>query len=92
MAGVGELVRDRTKRGDEDVTRIVDVTPVRWKRIHWLLDLIGAGSKALYTNWLQEETQAWYDGVEVVPIVGLAGLKAGVASRFRCRGTRLPTG
>lgn len=71
VIGVDEHVWQHTKRGDRFVTVIVDLTPVRAKTgPARLLDMVERRSKAVFTAWLQEQTQAWRDRVEVVAMGG----------------------
>ncbi len=76
VIGVDEHVWRHTKRGDKYVTVIIDLTPVREKTgPARLLDMVEGRSKAVFTTWLQGQTQAGRDRVEVVAMDGFTGFK-----------------
>lgn len=76
VIGVDEHVWQHTKRGDNYVTVIIDLTPVREKTgPARLLDMIEGRSKHVFATWLQGRTQAWRDKVEVVAMDGFTGFK-----------------
>ena len=58
------------------VTVIIDLTPVRDRRgPARLLDIVEGRSKAVFTGWLSEQTQAFRDGIEIVAMDGFTGFK-----------------
>jgi len=68
----------RPGQGDLEryVTVIIDLTPVRDRTgPARLLDLVPGRSKAVFTAWLEEQTAAFRDGIEVVAMDGFTGFK-----------------
>ena len=62
------------------VTVIIDLTPVRDKTgPARLLDLVEGRSKAVFTDWLSQQSQAFRDRIEVVAMDGFAGFKTAAA-------------
>ena len=76
VIGVDEHVWRHTRRGDKNVTVIIDLTPVRDKTgPSRLLDMVEGRSKSVFKTWLAARPQAWRDGVEVVAMDGFTGFK-----------------
>jgi transposase len=74
--GVDEHVWRHTRKGDEYVTVIIDLTPIRsGTRPSRLLDMVEGRSKAVFKTWLAGRPQAWRDGVQVVAMDGSTGFK-----------------
>jgi len=72
----------RAGQGDVEryVTVIIDLTPVRDRTgPARLLDLVPGRSKAVFTGWLEEQTAAFRDGIEVVVMDGFTGFKTAAA-------------
>ena len=81
--GVDEHVWRHTRRGDRYVTVIIDLTAIRaGTGPARLLDMVEGRSKAAFTTWLSERTQAWRDSVEVVAMDGFTGLKTAAAEEL----------
>jgi transposase len=58
------------------VTVIIDLTPVRdGTGPARLLDMVPGRSKAVFTDWLSQQSQAFRDGIEVVAMDGFTGFK-----------------
>ena len=75
--GFDEHVWRHTRRGDNYVTVIIDLTGIRnGTGPARLLDMIGGRSKQAVKAWLADRPQAWRDGVEIVAMDGFAGFKA----------------
>ena len=67
VLGVDEHVRRRTKRGDEYVTVIIDLTPVRDGTGPARLPGVAPGrSKKVLKTWLAARDESWRQKVEVV--------------------------
>lgn len=74
--GVDEHVWRHTRRGDNYVTVIIDLTPVREKRgPARLLDMVEGRSKRVFSEWLAARPQAWKDQIEIVAMDGFTGFK-----------------
>lgn len=83
VIGVDEHVWRHTRRGDNYVTVIIDLTPIReGTGPSRLLDMVEGRSKQVFATWLQERTQEWRDGVEVVAMDGFSGFKSAVAEEL----------
>ncbi len=73
----------RTRRGDKHVTVIIDLIPVRGGTgSARLLDMVQGRSKAVLKTWLNTCGKAWREGVEVVAMDGLTGLKTAAAEQL----------
>jgi len=67
VLGVDEHVWRHTKRGDEYVTVVIDLTPVRdGTGPARLMDVAPGRSKKVFKTWLAQRDQAWREQVEVV--------------------------
>lgn len=83
VIGVDEHVWRHTRRGDKYVTVIIDLTPIReGTGPSRLLDMVEGRSKQVFATWLQERTQEWRDGVEVVAMDGFSGFKSAAAEEL----------
>lgn len=70
VIGVDEHVWRHTRRGDEYVTVISDLTPVRdGTGAARLLDMVEGRSNAAFSSWLAARPRAWRDGIEVVAVM-----------------------
>jgi len=78
--GVDEHVWRHTRQGDNYVTVIIDLTPVRdGTGPGRLLDMVQGRSKKVFKDWLAARPQAWRDAVEVVAMDGFTGFKTAAA-------------
>ena len=76
VVGVDEDVWRHTRRGDEYVTVVIDLTAVRaGSGPARLLDMVEGRSKQAFKTWLAARDQAWRDQVEVVAMDGFTGFK-----------------
>jgi transposase len=76
VLGADEHVWRHTRRGDEYVTVIIDLTPIRdGTGPARLLDMVEGRSKQAFKTWLADRPQAWRDAVEVVATDGFTGFK-----------------
>jgi len=80
VIGVDEHCWRHPRPGQGDVERyvtvIIDLTPVRDRTgPARLLDLVPGRSKAVFTGWLEEQTAAFRDGIDVVAMDGFTGFK-----------------
>lgn len=76
VIGVDEHVWRHTNRGDKFVTVIIDLTPVAdGTGASRLLDMVEGRSTDVFSTWLQDQTQAFRDRVEVVAMDGFTGFK-----------------
>jgi transposase len=76
VIGVDEHVWRHTRRGDNYVTVIIDLTAVRaGTGPARLLDMVQGHSKQAFKAWLADREQAWRDAVEVVAMDGFTGFK-----------------
>ncbi|MBA3801036.1 MAG: ISL3 family transposase, partial [Geodermatophilaceae bacterium] len=83
VVGVDEHVWRHTRRGDNYVTVIIDLTSVReGTGPARLLDMVEGRSKQAFKTWLSERPQAWRDGVEVVAMDGFTGFKTATAEEL----------
>ena len=75
--GVDEHVWRHTRHGDKYVTVIIDLTPTRTKTgPSRLLAVIEGRSKQAFKSWLEAQTNAFREGVEVVAMDGFTGYKS----------------
>jgi transposase len=80
VIGVDEHAWRHTRRGDKYVTVIIDLTPVReGSGPARLLDMIEGRSKAVFKTWLDAQSSAFRDGIEVVAMDGFTGFKTAAA-------------
>ncbi|MEO9222957.1 MAG: transposase, partial [Mycobacteriaceae bacterium] len=71
VLGVDEHCWRHTRRGDTFVTVIIDLTPVReGTGPARLLDMVEGRSKAVFKTWLDKQSAAFRDGIEVVAMDG----------------------
>ncbi len=74
--GVDEHAWRHTRRGDKYVTVIIDLTPTRTRTgPSRLLAVVEGRSKAAFKTWLETQTAAFRDRVEVVAMDGFTGYK-----------------
>ena len=74
--GVDEHVWRHTRHGDRYVTVVIDLTPTRTGTgPSRLLAVIEGRSKQVFKTWLEAQTEAFRDGVEVVAMDGFTGYK-----------------
>lgn len=75
--GVDEHVWRHTRHGDKYVTVIIDLTPTRTRTgPSRLLAVVEGRSKQAFKSWLQAQTEAFRDRVEVVAMDGFTGYKS----------------
>jgi transposase len=80
VIGVDEHAWRHTRRGDKYVTVIIDLTPVRdGTGPARLLDMVEGRSKAVFKTWLDAQSSAFRDGIEVVAMDGFTGFKTAAA-------------
>ena len=80
VIGVDEHAWRHTRRGDKYVTVIIDLTPVRDRTgPARLLDMVSGRSKAVFKTWLDRQSSAFRDGIEVVAMDGFTGFKTAAA-------------
>jgi len=80
VIGVDEHAWRHTRRGDKYVTVIIDLTPVRdGSGPARLLDMVEGRSKAVFKTWLDAQSAAFRDGIEVVAMDGFTGFKTAAA-------------
>jgi transposase len=80
VIGVDEHAWRHTRLGDRYVTVIIDLTPVKEARgPARLLDMVEGRSKAVFRTWLQAQSPAFRDGIEVVAMDGFTGFKTAAA-------------
>ena len=83
VIGVDEHVWRHTPYGDEYVTVILDVTPVRDCRgPSRLLDMILGRSKRVFKTCLASQPNTWRENIEVVVIDGFTGFKSAAAEEL----------
>src|SRR5512135_755494 len=81
VIGVDEHVWRHTRRGDQYVTVIIDLTPVRaGTGPARLLDMVEGRSTKAFQQWLAARDPAWREGIEVVAMDGFTGYKTAAAS------------
>ena len=75
--GVDEHVWRHTRFGDKFVTVVIDLTPTRTKTgPSRLLAVVEGRSKAALKTWLEQQSAAFREGVEIVAMDGFTGYKA----------------
>ncbi|AOG27549.1 ISL3 family transposase [Cutibacterium avidum] len=80
VLGVDEHVWRHTRLGDKYVTVIIDLTPVRdGSGSSRLLAMIPGRSKAVFRTWLDQQSQDFRQGVEIVAMDGFTGFKTAAA-------------
>jgi transposase len=76
VIGVDERAWRHTRRGDNYVTLLIDLTGVRQGTgPARLLDMVEGRSKQAFKQWLAAREQAWRDAVQVVAMDGFTGFK-----------------
>ena len=81
--GVDEHVWRHTRRGDNYVTVVIDLTPIReGTGPARLLDMLEGRSKAAFKTWLNDRPQGWRDAVKVVAMDGFTGFKTATAEEL----------
>lgn len=76
VLGVDEHAWRHTRRGDKFVTVIIDLTPVRdGTGPSRLLDMVEGRSKQVFKTWLEAQTPASRDGIEIVAMDGFTRLQ-----------------
>ena len=76
VIGVDEHVWRHTRLGDRYVTVVIDLTPVRDRTgPARLLDMVPGRSKQVFAAWLDAQTPAFRDGIQVVAMDGFTGFK-----------------
>ena len=83
VVGVDEHVWRHTRRGDQYVTVVIDLTPVRAGRgPARLLDMVQGRSKKAFQTWLAARDPAWRASVDVVAMDGFTGFKTAAAEEL----------
>jgi len=83
VIGVDEHCWPHTRRGDKFVTVIIDLTPVRdGTGPARLLDMVEGRSKQVFKNWLDQQSAAFRDGIEVVAMDGFTGFKTATTEQL----------
>ena len=76
VIGVDEHCWRHTRHGDKYVTVIIDLTPTRTQTgPSRLLAVVEGRSKQAFKSWLEAQTKAFRDRVEVVAMDGFTGFK-----------------
>ena len=74
--GVDEHLWRHTRNGDKYVTVIIDLTPTRTRTgPSRLLAVVEGRSKQAFKSWLEAQTKAFRDRVEIVAMDGFTGYK-----------------
>jgi transposase len=80
VLGVDEHAWRHTRKGDKYVTVIIDLTPIRDKTgPARLIDMVEGRSKQVFKTWLDAQSPAFRDGIEVVAMDGFTGFKTAAA-------------
>lgn len=75
--GVDEHVWRHTRFGDKFVTVVIDLTPTRTNTgTSRLLAVVEGRSKQALKQWLQLQSEAFRDGIEIVAMDGFTGYKS----------------
>jgi transposase len=83
VLGVDEHCWRHTRHGDKFVTVIIDLTPVRDRTgPARLLDMVEGRSKQVFTQWLEQQSTAFRDGIEVVAMDGFTGFKTATTEQL----------
>jgi Transposase len=83
VLGMDEHAWRHTRRGDKFVTVIIDLTPVRdGTGQSRLLDMVEGRSKQVFKTWLEAQTPAFRDGIEIVAMDGFTGFKTAAAEEI----------
>lgn len=83
VLGVDEHCWRHTGRGSHYVTVIIDLTPIRnGTGPARLLDMVEGRSKKVFKSWLDEQSQHFRDGIEVVAMDGFTGFKTAAAEEL----------
>ena len=93
MLSLDEHVWRHTRRGDKNVTVILDLPPVRDRTgPAQLLDVIEDRSRKTLKTWLATRGSSWREQVEVVAMDGFTGLKSATGEELpRPRRSRIPS-
>jgi hypothetical protein len=80
---VDEHAWRHTRRGDKFVTVIIDLTPVRdGTGPSRLPDMVEGRSKQVFKTWLEAQTPAFRDRIEIVAMDGFTGFKTAAAEEI----------
>jgi len=83
VLGVDEHVWRHTRKGDNYVTVIIDLTGIRdGTGPARLLDMVEGRSKQVFKTWLADRPKAWRDAVEVVAMDGFTGFKTATSEEL----------
>jgi Transposase len=83
VIGVDEHCWRLTRRGDQYVTVIIDLTPIRdGTGPARLLDMVQGRSKQVFKAWPGERDTSWRDGVEVAAMDGFTGFKTATSQEL----------
>ena len=83
VIGVDEHVWRHTPYGDKYVTVILDVTPIRDRRVPCrLLDMAPGRSKQVFKTWLASRPDTWRECIEIVAMDGFTGFKSAAAEEL----------
>ena len=83
VLGVDEHAWRHTRRGDKFVTVIIDLTPVRdGTGPSRLLEMVEGRSKQVFKTWLEAQTPAFRDRIEIVAMDGFTGFKTAAAEEI----------
>jgi transposase len=83
VIGVDEHVWQHTRRGEQYVTVIIDLTGIRdGTGPARLLDMVEGRSKQVFKQWLAGRPAEWRDAVEVVAMDGFTGFKTAAAEEI----------